>query len=201
MRVLEDKLVKPNCFGLFFILPQLIVVSVFDLQSLSAATAGWWASCLFGSTALYPVAQKPRHRPMSEALTLLFREQNNVCSPHSAGVEWLQRTCLPYQCFNGEMWESIDGAVCWILAFFMWDLKAPEERLHSSPVTLWQAAHIKTALPHPSSHNQYCECPARHLSGVSLVSYCHIGDRAYQRNAQHSLFPLWCYWIRLTSMA
>ena len=127
MRVLEDKLVKPNCFScfLFFILPQVIVVSVFDLQSLSAGTAGRWASCLFGSTALYPVAQKPRHRPMSEPLTLLFREQNNVCSPHSAGVEWLQRTCLPYQCFNREMWESIDGAVCWILAFFYVGFKSP----------------------------------------------------------------------------
>lgn len=72
---------------------------------------------------------------MNEPLTLLFREQNNVCSYQSAGVEGAQRTCVPYQCFNAEMLERADGAVCWILVFVMWDLKGPDELLHSSPLT------------------------------------------------------------------
>lgn len=34
--------------------------------------------------------------------------------------------------------EGADGAVCWILVFVMWNLKAPDELLQSSPLTSWQ---------------------------------------------------------------
>lgn len=93
-------------------------------------------SCLFGSAVLYPVVQKHGERPINEQpLTLLFTEQNNVCSYQSVGVEGAQRICVPGPCFNGEMRERTDGAACWILVFVMWEFKGPDELLHSSPLT------------------------------------------------------------------
>ena len=57
-------------------------------------------SCLFGSAALYPVAQKPGDGPINGRATYpVIQRTNNVCSHQSAGMEGAQRPCVLYQRF------------------------------------------------------------------------------------------------------
>lgn len=86
----RQNVVKRNCFFFFFCPFNTFCLQCYKCFEIAAAVSSHGrglASCLFGSAASNPVAQKPRHPPMSELLTLLFREQNNVCSYQSAAME------------------------------------------------------------------------------------------------------------------
>lgn len=144
MRVLVDKLVKPS--RAFLSSPPRCSQCFLMASSVNSHSRGL-VSCLFGSAALYPVAQKPRDGPINGRATYpVIQRTNNVCSHQSAGMEGAQRPCVLYQCFNGEMWERPDGAVCFVLVFAMWDLKGPDEPLHSCPLTSWQVTQRKNSL-------------------------------------------------------
>lgn len=101
MRVLVDKLVKPS--RAFLSSPPRCSQCFLMASSVNSHSRGL-VSCLFGSAALYPVAQKPRDGPINGRATYpVIQRTNNVCSHQSAGMEGAQRPCVLYQCFNGEM--------------------------------------------------------------------------------------------------
>lgn len=119
----------------FFSSPHL---GVFKLQPLPTSTAGGQSPVCLGLLCFMHMCvllkSPARGRPLNEPLTPVFREQNHVCSCQSVGVEGAQRICVAEQCFNGAMRERPDGAVCRTLVL-MWDLKSPDQLLHSSPLT------------------------------------------------------------------
>lgn len=80
----------------------------------------------------------------------------------------------------------------WILVFFfVWNPKAPDELLHSSPLTLWQVTQREQLHCTPAVTTDTPN--VLHVIGaVSLRFACRIGE-SLQHIALPSLFPLQFY--------